>query len=171
MLDQKNLFLAIAISLGILLTWQFVYEGPRREQQLAEQQRQAELAQQAAPAGQTGPGGQTAPGSVGIPMPSTIGAGTADGGEKTRGAAVTENRRIPVDSPSLTGSINLENGRIDDVVLRNFRESVDPTSDKITLLSPRGSPDPYFAEFGWLGVQGSTAGRLCRQLNGKTLLL
>ena len=148
-MDQKNLFLAIAVSLGILLTWQFVYEGPRRETQLAEQQRQEELAQQAAPAG------QTTPGAPGVSLPSTVGGGGAAGGINTRSDAIAADRRIPLESASLIGSINLENGRIDDITLRNFRENVDPTSENIKLLSPVSSPNPYFAEFGWIGAQGT----------------
>ncbi len=97
-MDQKNLFLAIAMSLAILIGWQFFIEGPRREQQLAEQQRQAELAQQAAPAGQT----TTSPG--GVPLPSTIGGSGANGDVKPRSEAIASARRIALESPSLTGS-------------------------------------------------------------------
>jgi len=151
-MDQKNLILAIAVSLAILLGWQFFIEGPRRETQLAEQQRQEALAQQNAPAG------QTATGPTGIPSPSTIGASVADGDVKPRSQAVAANRRILLQSESLSGSINLDNGRIDDIVLRQYRESVDPTSDNIIFLSPAGSQDPYFAEFGWVGAQNTFGG-------------
>ena len=151
-MDQKNLFLAIAVSLAILLGWQFFIEGPRREQLLAEQQRQEQLAQRAAPAG------QAAPGAVGVFRPSTIGTAGIDGKIQPRSEAITASRRIPLQSASLSGSINLENGRIDDITLQQYRESVDPTSDNITLLSPTGSPDPYFAEFGWNGPQGTFGG-------------
>ena len=151
-MDQKNLILAIAASLAILLGWQFLIEGPRQEVRLAEQQRQEELAQQNAPAG------QTATGATGVPSPSTIGANGADGGAKPRSEAVAANRRVLLHSESLTGSVNLDNGRIDDIVLRNFREHVDPASANITLLSPAGSPDPYFAEFGWASAQSTLGG-------------
>ncbi len=151
-MDQKNMFLAIAISLAILFGWQFLYEGPRREAQQAEQARQAELTQQAAP------GGQTAPGPASAPLPSAIGAVGTAGAITSRTDAIAASRRIPLQSPSLSGSINLENGRIDDVVLRNFRETVEPNSDNIMLLSPTGSPNPYFAEFGWSGPQGALGG-------------
>lgn len=151
-MDQKNLIMAIAISLAILLGWQFFIEGPRREVQLAEQQRQAELAQQNAPAG------QTTTGRTGIPSPAAIGANGADGDVKPRGEAVAANRRVLLQSESLSGSINLDNGRIDDIVLRQYRESVDPESANITLLSPTGSPDPYFAEFGWADAQNTFGG-------------
>ncbi|MCZ6586483.1 MAG: membrane protein insertase YidC [Alphaproteobacteria bacterium] len=151
-MDQKNLFLAIAVSLAILLGWQFFIDGPRREKLLAEQQRQEQLAQRAAPAG------QAVPGAAGVFRPSTIGTAGVDGEIQPRSEAITASRRIPLQSASLSGSINLDNGRIDDITLRQYRESVDPNSDNITLLSPTGSPDPYFAEFGWNGPQGTFGG-------------
>ena len=58
-------------------------------------------------------------------------------------------------TPSLEGSIALKSGRIDDLVLSKYRETVDPNSPKVTLLSPAGSPDPYFAEFGWVPQSGT----------------
>jgi YidC/Oxa1 family membrane protein insertase len=151
-MDQKNMFMAIAISLAILLGWQFFIEAPRREAQLAEQLYQAEIAQQNAPAGQS----TTTEG--GVPLPSAIGGTGADGDIKPRAEVIGASRRIKLKSESLTGSVNLENGRIDDIVLRNYRESIDPTSDNITFLSPTGSQDPYFAEFGWNGTEGTFGG-------------
>jgi len=163
-MDQKNLILAIAVSLAILLGWQFFIEGPRRETQLVEQQRQEALAQQNAPAGQTA----TSP--TGIPSPSTIGANAADGGVKPRSEVLAESRRVLLQSENLTGSIDLDNGRIDDIVLRQYRESVDPESDNIIFLSPAGSQDPYFAEFGWVGAQNTFGGNGTNwQTNSRTL--
>jgi len=88
-MDQKNLFLAIAVSLAILLGWQFFIEGPRREQLLAEQQRQEQLAQRAAPAG------QAAPGAAGVFRPSTIGTAGVDGEIQPRSEAITASRQLP----------------------------------------------------------------------------
>jgi len=46
--DNKNLVLAIVLSVSILLAYQMFFEGPRREKQLAEQQavQQQQAAQQ-----------------------------------------------------------------------------------------------------------------------------
>jgi YidC/Oxa1 family membrane protein insertase len=160
-MDNKNLIMAIALSLGILFAWQFFVEVPRREAQLAEQQRQAEFAQQNAPAGPSIPG---------QPLSSSVGGAGTDGDIKPRDEVIAANRRIPLESESLLGSINLENGRIDDIVLHTFRESVDPDSADIKLLSPAGSPNPYFAEFGWAGTQGALgSGGTNWQTNGSRL--
>ena len=39
--------------------------------------------------------------------------------------------------------------------LVKFRETVDPKSPPIVLLSPSGSPEPFYAEFGWTGAAGA----------------
>jgi YidC/Oxa1 family membrane protein insertase len=48
----------------------------------------------------------------------------------------------------------LTGGRIDDLSLVQYRETTDPKSPAIELLSPSGSPQPFYAEFGW--VDGSS---------------
>lgn len=154
-MDNKNLILAIVASAGILFGWQYFIEGPRIEKQAAAQERLAALAPPAAAAGQAG---QATPAPGGVGAPTAIGGGEQTGAIQPRSDVIAGGSRVPLESESLTGSINLENGRIDDIVLHNFRETVDPTSANIKLLSPTGSPNPYFAEFGWVGGQSILGG-------------
>src|ERR1700688_4416028 len=62
----------------------------------------------------------------------------------------------PTGAPRLSGSISLKGARIDDLSLVQFRETVDPASPAIVLYSPSGTPNPYYAEFGWVPASGST---------------
>ena len=64
--------------------------------------------------------------------------------------------RIRLDTPRLSGSVSLKGGRIDDLALVQYRESVDPKSPAIVLLAPSGSPQPFYAEFGWVAAAGTT---------------
>src|SRR5262252_7631459 len=73
----------------------------------------------------------------------------------TRDAAIAASHHIVIDSPTLRGSVALKGGRIDDLALARYHETVDPLSPAIVLLSPPGSPQPYYAEFGWVGAAGS----------------
>ena len=73
----------------------------------------------------------------------------AVGAPITRAAALTASPRVAIATDSLQGSIALKGGRIDDLALVKFRETVDPKSPPIVLLSPSGSPEPFYAEFGW----------------------
>ena len=61
---------------------------------------------------------------------------------------------MAIQTPSLAGSINLRGGRIDDVLLKNYHETVDPKSPRIVLFSPSGSPSPIMPS-----SAGSPAGR------------
>ena len=46
-------------------------------------------------------------------------------------------------------------GRIDDLHLTKYRETVDPESPTITLFSPAGVPNAYFVEQGWVSAGGA----------------
>ncbi|MGA8002755.1 MAG: membrane protein insertase YidC, partial [Pseudolabrys sp.] len=72
-----------------------------------------------------------------------------------RAAALAASPRVPIATGSLQGSIALKGGRIDDLALVKFRETVDPKSPPIILLSPSGTADPFYAEFGWTGTAGA----------------
>ena len=65
--------------------------------------------------------------------------------------------RIAITTPTLRGSIDLKGGRIDDLSLEHYRETIDPTSPAIVLFSPSGAPDAFYAEFGWVAAAGTTA--------------
>jgi YidC/Oxa1 family membrane protein insertase len=152
--ENRNLIVAIALSVAILLGWQYFFAGPQAEKQrLANQQQQSTQANPTAPnpppsPSQAGGAAPTVPGTV----PSTPAAPTI----QTREAALASSPRVTVDTPAISGSINLRGGRIDDVALKSYRETVDPQSPKIVLLSPAGTQNPYYAEFGWLGAQAGS---------------
>jgi len=77
----------------------------------------------------------------------------------TREEALAQSPRVPIETPRLSGSIALKGGRIDDLSLNQYRETVDPKSPPIVLLAPSRSPHPLYAEFGWLTPSGTTAKR------------
>ncbi|MDG2313064.1 MAG: membrane protein insertase YidC [Alphaproteobacteria bacterium] len=151
-MDNKNLFMAIAVSLAILFGWQFFVEGPRQEAQLVEQERQAAIMKENIKAN----GKLATDGS--IQLPPAVHNNMMNANTKPRNEVISANQRVKLTSKSLSGSINLDNGRIDDIVMEEYRNSIDPNSNKITLLSPTGSLNPYFAEFGWIGSEGTFGG-------------
>ena len=157
MLENRNFIVAIALSIAVLVGWQYFVAGPqieRKQQEAAEaQSRQIQPAPQGTTA-QTELGGSLPPVTA-SPMPETPALAGATG--MTREAALATSPRLPIATAQLTGSINLRGGRIDDLRLKQFHETVDPTSPTIILLSPTGGPDGYFAEFGWIGTTNDVA--------------
>ena len=153
MTDNKNTILAIVLSALVLLGWQYFFAVPqekaRQEQLQAQQQKQnaptaAQPGQPVQPPAQTG-----APQVPGQASPPTASAPV------DRTAALATSPRVPIATGSLQGSIALKGGRVDDLALVKFRETVDPKSPPIVLLSPSGTADPFYAEFGWAGTAGA----------------
>jgi YidC/Oxa1 family membrane protein insertase len=157
MTDSKNTILAIVLSAIVLIVWQYFFAIPQekaRQEQLAQQQSQTQKTTPPAP-GQTP--AAPVPGAAGAP-PQVPGAAPAAavGAPVTRDAAIAASPRVKIATESLQGSIALKGGRIDDLALVKFRETVDPKSPPIVLLSPSGSPEPFYAEFGWTNAAGAT---------------
>jgi len=154
MSDNKNTIIAIALSAIVLLAWQYFVTGP--QQKAREEQQQAQK-QQLAPqqTAQTGQNAQPVPAPAGPPQAPGQTAQAPAAASASRNEALKGSPRIAIVTDSLQGSISLRGGRIDDLSLSKFRETVDPKSPPIVLLSPSGSPDPFYAEFGWTGAAGS----------------
>ena len=150
-MDQKNVWIAMAIILAMFFAYQFLYELPRleREQAQLEAQQQEEATQTEQPdavlpdvsTATTGGDSEAALPSVTTPEPDAM---------VTRDEALAESARVEINTPSLHGSVSLTGARLDDLTLVKYRQTVDPTSPEVTLFSPVGGPDAYWAEFGWL---------------------
>jgi YidC/Oxa1 family membrane protein insertase len=153
MSDNRNMFIAIALSMAILVGWQYFFGMPQAERQRQEQQRIAEQ-QQPAPAqpGSAAPAPGAAPGAV----PQAGGAAPAAAVPVTRAQALAASPRAAIATPSLKGSIALRGARVDDLELTQYHETVDPKSPNIVLLSPSGAPNPFYAEFGWTSAAGAS---------------
>ncbi len=157
--DHKNTILAVVLSLLVVVGWQYFIGYPQMEKQ----RQQAELKQQEQSQVQpgatnragsdqsvTGPSGE-APGVANNTAPS------AQTQAATREAVIKSTSRVTIDTPRLGGSIDLKGGRIDDLTLTQYRETIDPNSPPIVMFAPSGAPDAYYAEFGWVPASGTTA--------------
>jgi YidC/Oxa1 family membrane protein insertase len=154
MSDNKNTILAIVLSALVLIVWQFFFAMPqekaRQEKLQAEQLAQKQQVQPSQPGHPA-----QAPGQIGPAQPAGQGAQPSASVAANRDAALAMSRRVPIATDSLQGSIALKGARIDDLAFVKFRETVDPKSPPIVLLSPSGSPDPFYAEFGWTNAAGA----------------
>jgi YidC/Oxa1 family membrane protein insertase len=141
---NNNLFLAIILSFGILLGFQYFYVKPQQEVAHAQMVAAQAAAQQKA--AQQAAGGQS-----GAASSPSLAAST--GTLRNRADIIKEQKRISVSTPELSGSIDLQGARFDDLALTRYRETEDKDSPAITLLSPSGSAAPYpayYAQFSWL---------------------
>jgi YidC/Oxa1 family membrane protein insertase len=144
--NNRNFILAIVLSIGVLFAWQYFFApkphpGPAPQQ--AEQQQQTEQGPPQPQGGEAASGGAPQPGA---PLGPTM----------TREEALAQSPRVVIDTPSLKGSIALKGGRIDDLTLKDYRETVAPTSPQVVLLSPAGGPGAYYTEHGFVAETGKT---------------
>jgi len=140
--SSNNLLIAILLSMGVLLIWQLFFPpqkpplNPIEHSQVQQQPGQASVPDMNAPS----------PAASGVPHSS----GASVSNARTAG-------RVPLATKSLKGSIALLGGRIDDVTLVNYHETVDPSSPNVVLFSPADTSRAYFAEYGWIpAAAGST---------------
>ncbi|MEM9205790.1 MAG: membrane protein insertase YidC [Pseudomonadota bacterium] len=162
-MDNKNYIIAVALSVLVLILWQVFYGVPQmREQQARQAQIEAQQSAGTASDGTQVVGQSQAPTpstGTGTPLPTVTPGQTPSVAEaqpiQARTSVIASTPRIAIDTPDLEGSINLQGGRIDDLRLKQYRETLDETSDIITLLSPSGAPNPYYYEAGWTVAPGS----------------
>ena len=129
-MDQRRLFLAVAISLVILLGFRFILPPPK---QLAPAN--APVATQTATA----------------PKPNdTLGVTTQDAGQAPI-PTPANTPRLKIAGTRVEGSLSLVGARLDDLILRDYRETLAKDSPNVRVLEPQGEPQPYYADFGWTG--------------------
>src|ERR1700716_2156899 len=153
MTDQKNTLLAIVLSAIVLIVWQYFFGLPHMQRQEAQKQTQTQTQTQPQGVPPPAPGGGPTPTGRFPAQPATVPAAQV----LTRDAALKQTARVPIDTPRLKGSIALKGGRIDDISLAQYHETVDPNSPPIVLLSPSETPPPFYAEFGWVAAAGAAA--------------
>ncbi len=137
--NARNTILFIVITVAILIGYQMLVLQPQADR------RQAELeARGATPAEQAEEGTALRP-------ESTI--------FTDRRTAQASGPRVPVDTPTMQGSLSLRGARIDDLYLKNYDETLN-SDTPVELFRPQGAEHAYFAQFGWLGqnISGGVPG-------------
>lgn len=132
-MNNENFLAAVGLSILILVGFHYLYEKPQMEKFHQQQRSQQQVVEAKTP---------TAAASPETPL-------------RERTDILNEGPRLKIETPELRGSINLKGARIDDLELVRYRETVDPGSPRIVLLSPDGAAPPhpaYYASLGWLGA-------------------
>ncbi len=155
--EQRNFLAAIALSMAIIIGWQMFFAPPPPRQ--SQQADTPSGTQAGTSAGETPRPTRMAEETPAPRATSNEAAPTGvPGAPNTPAARETLLRsvaRVPIDTPSLRGSISLRGGRIDDLVLKKYRATVEEGSPNIVLLNPLGGADAYFAETGWAPAANS----------------
>ena len=144
--EQRNLLLAILVSVAILFGFQFAF-GPQKKLPDGD----SEFAEAGNPPVPIQDRTQTPSrhqAELSVPVGSE---------EAAREVMLGQGARIPInpndDGATITGSIALKGGRIDDVILNLYQENTQPDSPRIVIFSPPETSRPYHADFGWVADQ------------------
>jgi YidC/Oxa1 family membrane protein insertase len=126
--QNKNLLLATALSFAVILIWFVLFPPP--EQPAVD---------------------PNDPAVASAPLATTPQTATGDLPSETEAAVAPaeDTPRIMIETPRVSGSISLLGGRIDQLSLKNYRVSQEPGADIVTVLSPIGKPNAYYALYGW----------------------
>jgi YidC/Oxa1 family membrane protein insertase len=124
--DIKNVILAVVLSMIIIFGWQHYFVVPQQ----IEAKKQAEVIASA---------------PVAADAPTKV---------EDRATLIAANPRVKIQTDQFEGSINLAGAQLDDLRLLKYRETVDPKSPAIVLLSPSGAKDAYYVEQGLRPLAG-----------------
>lgn len=159
-MDNRNLLLAVVLSGLLILGWDLGLRYFYPEASMS-----AQTSPKAATAAAKGAG---APGASGTSAASGLGAEPAARKVDLKTALASGNR-VAIDTPRLEGSINLVGARIDDIELKDYRETVKKDSGPVRLFAPEGTAVPYFAEFGFIANGARQPSNLVWQADGAKL--
>jgi YidC/Oxa1 family membrane protein insertase len=140
--DYKRLFFAIFLAATVLFAWQAMVEWPRRQAlaqyTIAKEKRQQEQY-------------KTYASKV-----TTHTVEPDDNPNLTRDQRIATSPRVSINTPRLDGSISLKGARFDDIKLVKYRVDLGANSPEVTLFSPNGDANAYFAQIGWVAQDGHT---------------
>ena len=137
MKEQKNLFLAIGISIGIIVFFQLLFPTQPFEQPINQNNTSdSEILDPAA--------------SIDNKISTSIDIA------KPKEEVLIKSERILIENSSLSGSINLTGAILDDLNLLEYKDSLEENSKNIELLLPDETSNPYYIEFGWKEFNGNT---------------
>ena len=130
MKEQVNLLLAIVLSLLILLGFQYFFKSPKIKKEVEKKEHLEQTEN----------------------LIKNNFNELEDGitGYLELDDALSKDQRIKIDSAKLQGSISLNGLKIDDLTLKNYKETLDDDSKLITLFKPSSTRGGYFSNFGWI---------------------
>lgn len=136
--QNRNLILATALSMVVIIIW-FVMFPP--EEAVRDPNAPLDPVAQTQADGSdialTPPAAETAPAaSVGAELAMTE-------------VALDGAGRVDIATGALQGSLALRGGRLDDLNLLRYDETLEDGSPNVRLLAPTGGAEPYYALYGW----------------------
>ena len=134
-MDNRNVFVAIALSLAVLLFWGAFFETPKPigEKNLTKE-KYAENKEVVENNNITPNINETK-----LQLPAS------------REESINKAQRVKIENNKIKGSISLQGGIFDDLSFKDYRKDLDK-EDNVVFLNPKESENGYFVETGWTSI-------------------
>ena len=136
-MENKNVFIAVALSMSVLLFWSAFFETPKPTQQT-----QIEKTQDNNNSQKSDDNGIT-------PQINTV----IQEKEISRTESIQKNKRVNFENNKISGSISLVGGVLDDLSFKNYKKNIE-TKENVVFLNPKDTKDGYLIESGWASIGG-----------------
>jgi YidC/Oxa1 family membrane protein insertase len=133
-MENKNVFIAIALSMSVLLFWSAFVDSP----QPIEKQNQTALNNQSK--------NKTTDNGIVPNIDETIIKENI-----SRKDSIKKTNRIFLENKKIKGSISLEGAIIDDLSFKNYTVDI-KSNDTVQFLNPKETKNSYFVESGWASI-------------------
>ena len=130
-MDNRNVFVAIALSMSVLLFWGAFFETPKKPIDPKNNQK----IEQKSEAGSIAPT---------INQPTIV-------KNISREDSIKKDKRIKIENNNIIGSINLKGAQIDDISFKNHKQKVEGDKN-IIFLNPAETENGFYIETGWTSV-------------------
>ena len=128
-MDSKNVLLAVILSTAVIVIWSVMFPPPEIENTTSDDTTIVEKNESKPQAPK-----------IKIKEPDK---------KITRQDAIKQSDRINISNEKIFGTISLNGALIDDVTLKNYKETLNEDSKQVVILNPKKSENGYFLETGW----------------------
>tara|TARA_A100001011_G_scaffold48361_1_gene45855 strand:+ start:16765 stop:18447 length:1683 start_codon:yes stop_codon:yes gene_type:complete len=128
-MDSKNVLLAVILSTAVIVIWSVMFPPSEIENTTSEDTAIVEKNESKPKAPK-----------IKIKEPDK---------KITRQDAIKQSNRINISNGKIFGTISLNGALIDDVTLKNYKETLNDDSKQVVILNPKKSENGYFLETGW----------------------
>ena len=134
-MDNRNVFVAIALSLAVLLFWGAFFETPKPictndNFNVSKTQNKKNSENE-----------NITPNINQTELPTTV----------SREESINNTKRIKIDNDKIKGSISLQGGIFDDLSFKAYKKEID-INDNVVFLNPKDTEDGFFVETGWTSI-------------------
>ena len=133
-MDNKNVFIAVALSMSVLLFWSAFMDPPKLNENKNEIVKNQQLKNEKLDNG----------------IVPKINEPKAEQ-KISREESIKKNSRVLLENNKIKGSISLEGAIIDDLAFKNYREDL-KSNKNVVFLNPKETENGYFIESGWASI-------------------